>query len=109
LSCRNFTKDGRTITLEEILSEFIAAFLERGPGKRKIVRFAHSDYRCWPRKLVGPLVRVSSQIESEDLLPMELLTLERSQSIVDGRRIFKEAYWGEKGPLGDWEMSYRKV
>ena len=108
LSLRNVKKASNIITLEQTLVEFIAAFLEHGPGKRKFVRFAHSDIRTPELKLIGPLARVKSQEPLCSVLTTQELTPEEGQENADAKRIFKAAYWPKGGPLGNWKVSFRE-
>lgn len=107
LAFRNVIKANNIITLEETLVRFIAAFLEGGPGKRKFVRFAHSNPQEPWLRIVGPLVRASRREPSGSLLRTEEPTSEEFEDNFDAESIFKEAYWGKTGPLGDWAASFR--
>lgn len=107
LAFRNVIKANNIITLEDTLVRFIAAFLEGGPGKRKFVRFAHSNPQEPWLRIVGPLVRASRRVPSGSLLPTEEPTSEEGEDNSDAERVFKEAYWGMAGPLGDWAASFR--
>lgn len=108
LRFRNIKKASNIITLEEMLVEFIAAYLKHGPGKRKFLRFAHSDCRNSSLKVNGPLVRVGVQEPVCGLLSTEELTTEEFQDNYDAKRILQEAYWAKDGPLGDWAVSFRE-
>ena len=106
LDFRNVKNGGKVITLEESFIEFIGALCEQGPGKRKFIRFSHSDIHKPSTKMVGPLVRVNSKDKgtSSDLLPMQLLADEEDHA----ERVFQKAYWGETGPTLDWWLSFRE-
>lgn len=107
LAFRNVIKVNNIITLEVTLVRFIAAFLESSLGKRKFVRFAHSNPQEPWLRIVGPLVPAIRGEPSGSLLPTEEPTPEEGENNIDAERIFKEAYWGRAGPLGDWAASFR--
>ena len=83
----------KPVAMRETFVEFIDAFLERGPGKRKFIRFAHTDYYGKSWKRVGKLVRVSSKQEPTTL-PLDSSVLGNHQFATDAEQIFQKAYWG---------------
>ena len=98
---------GRSVeTLEELVVKFIDTLRTQGPGKRRFIRFSHSEETSIT-KLVGPLTRVSGQEPSGGLGPIQRLAVEENRFGTDAERIFQEAYWGKGGRRGDWMASYR--
>lgn len=109
LSYRNLKTIGNVITLEETFVEFIATFLRQGPGERKFVRFTHGSLQNPWLKRIGPLADVRSRESIAGVLGLDALTLEEEdQFTIDAKRVFREAYWGKGGPLGDWNATFRE-
>jgi hypothetical protein len=73
-------------TVEYGIVEFIDAFFERGPGKRKFVRFSH-EYLNQRPFYVGPLVRVRYREPSNDAPSTGETT-----PMVNAKHIFDTAY-----------------
>lgn len=61
LEARNIQTPQKMVTMEDTLLEFITAFHEHGPGKRKLVRFSHHARGSYFDSDVGPLVCVGAQ------------------------------------------------
>jgi hypothetical protein len=112
---RNIRSTGEVVSLEQTFIEFIAAFLEDGPGKRKLVQFSHeeanrSDF-VFGKRIVqdrshGPLVRVDHQASpSDEAIPIGEFAMARGRPATDAEHIFAEAYWGK---LGNLRASYRR-
>lgn len=96
----------RVSRVEILVMEFIDAFLEEGPGKRKFLRISHGAENS-SVKLLGPLTRVSKHKSSSSaLLEEQTATTRETRSTADAQRIFQEAFWGKAGPRGDWKASF---
>jgi hypothetical protein len=91
LTHRNVKKIGNIISLRRTLVEFIDAFLERGPGKRKFIRFIHSNFYHPEDKVIRSLVLVSSEGSSDAMLRPGATNGEK-RSAADAERIFLKAY-----------------
>ena len=92
LACRNIKKIGNIITLERTLVEFIGAFLGRGPGKHKFIRFVHSNSGHRDQVAKGSLVSVSSE-KCPDAVPLPgTITEGEHRWATDAERIFRKAY-----------------
>lgn len=92
LSYRNVKKISKIITLRKTLVEFIEAFLERGPGMRKFIRFAHSSFNGVTYKQIGKLVPVSSRKPAGTVPPSGAIAMVEHGLAAYAERIFQEAY-----------------
>jgi hypothetical protein len=108
LSFRNLVAFATFITLETTIVGLFDTLLDFGPGKRKFIRFAHSEAHRPYRRLIGPLVRVSCHRLFTSLRAAEKLATEEDHSAADAERIFQQAYWGPLGPTGEVWTSFRE-
>jgi hypothetical protein len=93
LSYRNLKTIRKIVTLRNTFVEFIGAFLKRGPGKRKFIRFIHSSHHPSSSKLIGCMVPVISGKTSGPVTLPGATTTEECRSNADAELTFNYAYW----------------
>ena len=96
LRFRNIRAYKNVITLRKTFIWLITAFLEHGPGQRKLIRFDH-HYRSVLRGAsgIGPLTAVENQNTWSDAkgeLQEEERENEKSSLAVSAERVFEKAY-----------------